>query len=249
MFPIAESTLSFGEIADYWSREIRPSASSNELLSCLVSAFWLREVRGDSVYSPLQLLEMMLTSKYRDDLGIVFIVGDDAGPPLVDLPDGSQVIDVRPQIRVPSSNVESWDEAARRDALHALAEITVIASIDSDKASIDSYKEFAVFLPYTKLTHEEFNAWRTKRGFSIPTFWKPRDQLVAPQERKTWQAKPGKRLTTTEAAVVRVMNEVFPDGKLVLIAKTRDELIQDRLTQRTVTSRTIQRTLEKIHFV
>ena len=71
-------------------------------LSILVSAWWLGELRGDSVHSRFQLLKIMFTSKYRDDLGIVFIVGNDAGPPQVDLPDD----DLRPQIRVPSSNTE-----------------------------------------------------------------------------------------------------------------------------------------------
>src|SRR5262249_10020183 len=159
----------------------------------LVSAWWLGELRGDSVHSRLQLLKMKLTSKYRDGLGIIFIVGNDAGPPPVDLPDESLKIDVRPQIRVPSSNIESLDEAACRDAFHALAEITKTSSIES---------YFGVLLPSIKLTYEEFSTWCTKRSYDVPKFWKSRDQLVSPQERKAWQAKPGKRLTTTEAAVV-----------------------------------------------
>jgi hypothetical protein len=167
VFPIAKAALSLLEISDYWSREIRPPASWKELLSILVSAWWLGELRGDSVHSRLQLLKMMFTLKYRDDLGIIFIVGDDAGPgpPQIDLPDGSIEIDVRPQIRVPSSNTESWDEAACRDAFHALAELT-------ERSSIESYREFAVLLlPSTKLTYGEFNTWRRKRGYPKPKFW------------------------------------------------------------------------------
>jgi hypothetical protein len=166
VFPIAESTLSFGEIADYWSREIRPSASPNELLSTLVSAWWLGELRGDSKHSPLQLLKIMFTSMYRDDLGIVFIVGDDAGPQPVELPDGFLKLDVRPQIRVPSSGIDTWDEAACRNAFHALAEIT-------EQSLIESYQELADFLPSIKLTYEEFNTWRRKRGYPKPKFWRP----------------------------------------------------------------------------
>jgi hypothetical protein len=243
VFPIAKAALSLLEISDYWSREIRPSASSDELLSILVSAWWLGELRGDSVHFRFQLLKIMFTSMHRDDLGIVFIVGDDPGPAGVELPDGSLEIDVRPQIRVPSSDIDTWDEAACRDAFHALAEAT-------QRLSIDGYREFAVSLPSIKLTYEEFNTWRAKRGYDDALkFWKPRDQLVTPPKRKTWQAKPGKRLTTTEAAVVKAMNELFPDGKSDLIAKTRNERIRDRVTHRAVSSRTIQRTLKKIHFV
>src|SRR5262249_30461765 len=131
MFPIAKSALSLLAISDYWSREIRPSASSKELLSMLVGAWWLREFRGDFRHSPLQLLKIMYTSTFRDDLGIIFIAGGGEDP---------QEIDGRPQIHVPSGNVESWDEAGCRDALQALAEIT-------EQSSIESYWEFAVFLP------------------------------------------------------------------------------------------------------
>ena len=164
MFPIAKAALSLLEISDYWARDIYPPASSNELLNNFLSAWWLGELRGDSVHSRLQLLKMMFTSKYRDDLGIMFIVGDDADPPPVDLPDGSLEIDVRPEIRVPSSNIESWDEAACRDAFHALAELT-------ERSSVESYREFAVLLPSIKLTYGEFNTWRRKRGYPKPKFW------------------------------------------------------------------------------
>jgi hypothetical protein len=70
MFPIAKFALSFRAISDYWSRKISPPASSNELLDILVSAWWLGELRGDSVKSRLELLKIMFTSTYRDDLEI-----------------------------------------------------------------------------------------------------------------------------------------------------------------------------------
>ena len=167
-------------------------------------------------------------------------MGDGAGPLPVELPDGSLKVDLRPQIRVPSSNVESWDEAACTNAFHALAEVT-------ENSSIDSYREFAVLLPSIKLTYEEFSTWCTKRGFSVPTFWVSPDEArrrhtsaassagsnddaVAPREkRKTWQSKPGKLLTASEIAVVRAMNELWPDGKLDLRAKARDKQISNRL--------------------
>jgi hypothetical protein len=48
MFPIAKPALSFGEIADYWTREIHPPASWEEILRTLESAWWLGELRGNS---------------------------------------------------------------------------------------------------------------------------------------------------------------------------------------------------------
>jgi hypothetical protein len=233
MFPIAKPALSFGEISDYWSREISPPASSNELLDTLVSAWWLGELRGDSVNSRLKLLKIMFTSMYRDDRGIVFIVGDDAAPPQVELPDG--LIDIRPQIRVPSNDTESWDEAACRDAFHSLAQTS----------SKKSYPDLMPNFTLIELSYDEFNTWREKRGYHEANFWKP------PQERETWQAKPGCLLSKAEIAVLRAINEICPDGILDRTAKARDQRILSQLKiakQADVAPRTIQRTLRKIHF-
>lgn len=256
MFPIAKAALSFGEIADYWPREIHPPASWEEILRTLESAWWLGELRGNSGPTRLQRLKNMFTSmRHRDDLGIVFVVGDCAGPRPVELPDGSLKVDLRDQIRVPSSNTESWDEAACADAFHTLARTF----------SKESYLELTVGFTLVELSYEEFSTWCTKRGFSVPTFWVPQDQArhrhtsaassagsnddaFAPREkRKTWQSKPGKLLTASELAVVRAMNELWPDGKSDLRAKTRDEQINNRLGYH-LSPRTIQRALQKIHF-
>jgi hypothetical protein len=161
MFPVAKSTLCFGEIADYWSREIQPPASWDEILRTLESAWWLGEFRGNSGPTRLQRLKNMFTSmRHRDDLGIVFVVGDCAGPRPVELPDGSLKIDLRHQIRVPSSNTENWDEAACRDAFHTLAKTS----------SKESYPDLTVGFTLTELSHQEFNAWREKRGYHETNF-------------------------------------------------------------------------------
>jgi hypothetical protein len=239
MFPIAKSTLTFGEIADYWSREITPPASWDEILRTLESAWWLGELRADSGPTRFQRLKNMFSSmRQRDDLGIVFIVGDCAGPLPVELPDGSPQVDLRYHIRVPSSSTENWDEAACRDAYHALAKT----------CSKESYPELTVGFTLIELSYEEFKTWLTNRGFFLPKFWQPRDQPAAPQqERKTWQAKPRNRLTASEVAVAKAMNELWPDGRLDVRAKARDKQIEDRLRRR-LSPRTIQRALKKIHF-
>jgi hypothetical protein len=244
MFPITKPALSFGDIADYWSREIHPPASWEETLRTLESAWWLGELRGNSGPTRLQRLKNMFTSmRHRDELGIVFVVGDCAGPRPVELPDGSLQVDLRHQIRVPSNDTESWDEAACTDAFKALAKTS----------SKESYPDLTVGFTLTELSYQEFNAWRAKRAYHEANFWKPQDQLVAPQERKTWQAKPRCVLSETENAVLKAINEIWPDGILLdHKAKARDERIRDRLgraQQSTVSVRTIQRTLKKIHFV
>jgi hypothetical protein len=166
MFPIGKHKLSLQEISDYWSREIQPPASGKELYRLLESAWWLGEIRGDSAISRLQLLKkMFMVMRERDDLGIVFIVGQDAGPPPVEklLPDGSLLVDIRHEIPVPSSETNDWDESACKDAFHTLAQTL----------SFETYPEIAPGLAYIELSHDEFVRWLQNHGYSVPQFWAP----------------------------------------------------------------------------
>jgi hypothetical protein len=176
MFPITESALSFREISDYWSREIHPPASSRELLHLLAAAWWLGELRGSSVQSPFQLLKKMFVSmRNQNDLGIVFIVGDDEGPVPVAFPDGSVGIDARPRIPVPSEDPDSWNEITCRDAFSAMARA-------------DKYPHLEVGLAWIELSYEEFTGWLSKRRYAKPTFWRPavtKDVYSGPVARKT----------------------------------------------------------------
>jgi hypothetical protein len=81
MFPIGKSKLSLREIANYWAREIQPPASWSELLELLDAAWWLGEIRGDSVKSCLDLLKHMFKAMHdRDDAGVVFFVEEAPNP-------------------------------------------------------------------------------------------------------------------------------------------------------------------------
>ena len=233
---ITKAALSLGEIADHWSGELPSPWSWEKVLSALESAWWLGELCGNSGPTRLQRLKSMFISmRDRNDLGIVFIVGDDAGPQPVELPDGSLKLDLRHQIRVPSRNAESWDETACRDAFQALAKTS----------SKESYPELTVGFTLTELGYAEFNTWRERCGFEQPKFWKPRDKL------KTWKEKSGKSLTAHELAVLKAINQIWPNGRLDHKANARDNRIRDQLNlaqQSDVSPRTIQRTLTKIHF-
>jgi hypothetical protein len=178
---------------------------------------------------------MFTSLRHRDDLGIVFIAGDCAVPLPVELPDLK--VDLRHQIRVPSSNTESWDETACTNAFHTLAKTS----------SKESYPELTAGFTLIELSYEEFNTWREKRGYHETNFWKPRDQL----ERKNWQKKPGCELSPAESEVLKAINVLWPDGTLDHKAKARDDRILKQLKiaeQAPVSSRTIQRTLKKILF-
>jgi hypothetical protein len=204
MFPITEATLSIEDIADYWSREIAPPVTKDELLRLLLAAWWLGELRGDSAHSRLELLKIMFTSVYRDDLEIVFIVGD-AGSPGVELPNGCLAVDLCPEVRVPSSNIGSWHEASCSEAFHALAEIT-------KRSFIRKYWQFAVFSPSIKLRYEEFNAWCKKRRYRLPKFWKPprkKSKLGKPPE-FNWVGVRAKLATyKSEHGPARTTNELL----------------------------------------
>jgi hypothetical protein len=79
MFPISDDTMSFSNIADYWSREIKPSASVLELLKELERAWWRGEIVGETGLTRLNLIRYLFKS--TDDFGIVFVVDDQPGPP------------------------------------------------------------------------------------------------------------------------------------------------------------------------
>jgi hypothetical protein len=82
MFPLSADKLPLLEIADFWSREIKPRALQQELLALLEAAWWLGEITGDSD-TCLQFLSKMLRLRTQPFLqSVVFITPDDGGPPI-----------------------------------------------------------------------------------------------------------------------------------------------------------------------
>ena len=96
MFPISQRTLTFWEIADYWSREIKPPASHSELLDLLIRTWWSGEFREASHASRFEFLKKMLANNSRTDEpdDIFFTFEDEDEPPSVEyLQDGSALVD------------------------------------------------------------------------------------------------------------------------------------------------------------
>jgi hypothetical protein len=162
MFPISKETLSFREISDFWSREVSPPASRNELLNLLISAWWRGEIVGDAL-PRLQFLRRLFISmsKFKEPC-IVFISGDEVGPAQVhEFPDGCVEVDIRPRACV-SSNTDDWDEATCDPAFRSFEEI------EWDKRCPELFLTFRLF----NLSRAEFMNWVVDRGFySKPTFW------------------------------------------------------------------------------
>jgi hypothetical protein len=80
MFPLSEKQLSLLRIADFWAREIDPSASKKELLALLESAWWLGEITGNSARTRLQYLSNMFNSREHPAWqAVIFITQYDDG--------------------------------------------------------------------------------------------------------------------------------------------------------------------------
>jgi hypothetical protein len=201
MWPIGESKLSLGEIAKYWAREIQPPASRNELLQLLEAAWWLGQIRGDSVKSRLDFLKHMFKAMHdRDDAGVVFFVEDAPEPKMEQLSDGSIVVHYRHPISLPSKDISAWDESNCEDAFQSLAQTT----------STESYPEMTPGLAFIELTFEEFTGWLLARGYAKTKFWKP---LPATSQLKT--AKRGGPIERAQRAIEALFPGGVPDQALL----------------------------------
>jgi hypothetical protein len=190
MFPIREPALSFLKISQYWSGEIHPPKSQNDLLKDLEGAWWLGEIHGDSALSRIELLKRMFKSmQHRDDLGIVFVVGEGASEPRYkEFPDGSMLVRVQIEVHVPSGDIDTWEENCCDEAFQALAQTS----------SIESYPEITPGLAFIKVSHDEFFPWLAKHGFHKPTFWRPcgaEEKCNATSQSEAAQERPPKSVT------------------------------------------------------
>jgi hypothetical protein len=167
MLPLTADKLSFREIAKFWSREIHPHASRDELVDTLEAAWWRGEVVGTAATTRLQLLRSMFAQRASPSFeGIVFVTPDDAGRSAVtERANGEVWVDVAPRITVPRET-DQWTEESCAGAFEALAK----------SPSREHFPALSVSLHFIELTREEFFRWVKRRGFYVPTFW--RDQAA-----------------------------------------------------------------------
>jgi hypothetical protein len=160
MFPVSADNLSLREIADYWSREIKPAATFIELLRLLESAWWRGEIVGEDGVSRLALIKHLFQSGH--DFGIVFVVGDESGlPGITEVPDGTVEVEIRPRIRAPSTDTERWNDTDCAPAYESLAATPVLASDPT----------IGPVLSGINLSHQEFTHWLERCHYGQPTFW------------------------------------------------------------------------------
>ena len=120
MFPIPSGRkLSFFEICKYWSREIKPSASSQELRITLSKAWWRGELVAENGPSRLNLLRGIYST--RADF-IAFIIPDETEPPQTKpLDDGLVEVFLRVRLPLPNSDSDTWTETNCVEAFEAIA--------------------------------------------------------------------------------------------------------------------------------
>src|SRR2546430_1618378 len=118
MFPIAsKSELTIRQIADYWSREIRPSASVRELREEIMKAFWRGELRPTAL-TRLDALRRLYETGPTDRVGLP--PADSGGFPIP--PDDQDDFPARILIPVPNDNPQLWTEEDCEPTLTGIAE-------------------------------------------------------------------------------------------------------------------------------
>jgi hypothetical protein len=160
MFPIPSGRkLSFIEIARYWSREIKPSASPDELRTTLGKAWWRGELAAANGPSRLNLLRAIYST--CEDY-IEFVIPDLPAPPTTRLLDNGD-IEVFRLVRLPLPNPDpgTWTEANSAEAFEAVA----------DSWNEEFYSLVAPVIKGIVLTRSEFFQWIGECQYQSPTFW------------------------------------------------------------------------------
>jgi hypothetical protein len=163
MFPVSRDTLTFIEIADYWSREIR--ASPDELLDLLISAWWLGEIVAVGP-ARLQLLKSIFTHRAQDE-GLVFTSDPTEESSTRYNEDGTIEVDVTPRILVPSTDPNTWTEPECESIFRSLAAVSFV----------DNRPDMLFALGWVGVNHSNFMNWVRLRRYHRPTFW----EIAVPQ--------------------------------------------------------------------
>jgi hypothetical protein len=183
--PISSNlSLSIREIAEHWSREIRPPASPREIREEMTRSWWRGELPITGGSQAIEVLRSLHGAGHR--YAVVF-VGEGHEPPPISMPldDGGVEVDVRVRLPVPNGNPDTWNEDNCREALEALA---------------SNWRETA-FEPLASaltvaitLTPGQFFGWVDKHEFDRPVFWRePRDDSAKPKDRRHFNAKSAAR--------------------------------------------------------
>jgi hypothetical protein len=160
MFPIpSERKLSLVAIADYWSGEIMPPRSAQDLRDVISKAWWSGELTATNSAGRLSVLRGYYL---RSANFIAFVIPDSEEPPQWVADDDGVIEFVRPlRVPLPNANPDTWTEANCAPAFDAIADQWSEAVISPSAP---------IFLDIV-LTSSEFFEWIETLGYSPPTFW------------------------------------------------------------------------------
>jgi hypothetical protein len=195
MFPIPGSRcLSLLEIADYWSREARPPVTRTETLIELIQAWWRGEFTQRNGPSRLQMLKAICNTQATQ---IEFLTPDSKTPN--SRLDGEVVV-IRPSVRLPSRDEDSWSDTNCAWAYEDLAR---------EWPWIDDHA-VGPLIAGTELDRDEFFHWLSKRGPWRPTFWGQVGPTDDDPQGQTDALLKGKR--TKREEIASFVARKYPDG-------------------------------------
>jgi hypothetical protein len=177
MFPIpSKQLLSLSEVASYWRREIKPTASFDEVFNLLVRAWW----RGDLAAEGVKRTDLVRTLYQLHSDRIAFTVPGDTEPPQTrELPDGSGEVMLW-WVPLPNSEQDSWDDTNCSQAFNAIA----------DFWDCDFFPDIEPIVCGLNVTEREFTRWiGSQESYESPIFWAHGDQEKAPSAPKQLSAR------------------------------------------------------------
>jgi hypothetical protein len=207
MFPIPSNRkLSVAEIAEYWSREITPPASAQELRDVISKAWWGGELIARNGASRLSILRGYYS---RSANFVAFAIPDIEEPPQWESVSEGIIEFVRPlRVPLPNANPETWTEANCAPAFDAISEQWKEAIISPS---------VPIFLDIV-LTSSEFFQWVDASGYKRPTFWSPPLEEQSEQEGLLDSTIPTIKITTVRPkraesrAAWQAISALWPDG-------------------------------------
>jgi hypothetical protein len=171
MFPIpSKQLLSLAEIASCWRREIKPTASVEEVLNLLSKAWW----RGDLVTTGAGRVGLLRTLYQLYSDCIAFVVAGHSDPPQTrELADGSVEV-VLWRVPLPNFEQNSWDDSNCSEAFNAVAEFW----------DCGSFPLLTPIIVELKTTEKEFTRWVDSQEYPAPSFWAHSEEEKLPSPNK-----------------------------------------------------------------
>jgi hypothetical protein len=159
MFPIsAIRKLSLATVANYWSREMTPCATSEELLGELAKAWW----RGELIASGAERADVLRAIYRHPPEYVVFVFANDIDSvQIIPSTNGEVEVSFLSLVLVPNSTPQSWTNENCTEASGYIAE-----AWDNGR-----FEAFVPVIRALELDEGEFAEWLESKGWGPTTFW------------------------------------------------------------------------------